>query len=98
MDELTPTPDVEPGELIYLSPDDLDNRVFCAIDGLSLLVEDFLHDAEVDLCDNHFMEFVSELVVTAMHSIGIVHFDLPADVVAHVRTALTERLTELEKR
>ena len=97
MDELTPTPDVEAGELIYLSPDDLDNRVFCAIDGVALLLEDFLHGAEVDLCDTHFMELVSEVVVTAMHSIGIVSFELPAEVVAHVRTALTDRLTELEK-
>lgn len=96
MDELTPTPDVAAGELIYLSPDDLGDRVCCACDAVSVVIEELLEATETDFCDEHFMELVSEIVVSVMHAVGIVHHDLDAEFVAHVRNTLTKRLAELQ--
>jgi hypothetical protein len=84
--DFSPTPDAQPGELIYLEENDLWSRFAFAFDEVESILEELLDAAGAELdCDGCFMNFCGAFVGAAFTGAGLVSLDMDSAIVAAVR-------------
>lgn len=86
-------PDVEPGALIFLDKEDLRLRFIAACYQL----DSYLTDAGIDdlFCDDHFMDLVSDAVLTVCRTLGVVDFSMEAEDVGMAYSDLQELMAHV---